>query len=52
MHCVFWARPKSNTFHVKPLWLIFGQLLENFGLLFNSSSGHSARDELDSFKTY
>ena len=28
------------TFHVKPLWLLFGQLLEQFGQLFNLASGH------------
>ena len=25
----FWAKAKSNTFHVKLLWLGFGQLLKN-----------------------
>ena len=25
-----WAT-KSNTFHIKLLWLLFGQLLENLG---------------------
>ena len=39
----FWAKVKSNTFHVKLLWLIFGQFLETFGLHFNSASGHSER---------
>ena len=33
---------KSNTFHVKLLWLLFGQILEKIGLLFNLASGHSA----------
>ena len=32
---------KSITFHVKLLWLLFGQLLEKYGLLFNSASGQS-----------
>ena len=33
-----WADVKCNTFHVK---LLFGPLLEKFGLLFNSASVHS-----------
>ena len=37
----FWAKVKSNTFNIKLLWLLFGQLLENFGLIFNLASGHS-----------
>ena len=41
MHGAFWAKVKSNTFHVKLLWLIIGQRLEKFGLLLNSVSGHS-----------
>ena len=41
MHGKFWAKVESNTFHVKLLWLHFGQLLEPFGLLFNFASGHS-----------
>ena len=32
---------KSDTCHVKLLGLLLGQLLEKFGLLFNSASGHS-----------
>ena len=35
---------KSNTFHVKLLWLLFGQLLERFWLVFNLSSGHSEHE--------
>ena len=35
------ANVKGNTFHIKLLWLLFGQLLENVGLLFNLASGHS-----------
>ena len=35
---IFWAKVKSKIFHVKLVCL----LLENFGLLFNSASGHSA----------
>ena len=38
----FWAKVKSNTFQVK---LLFGQLLETFGLLFNLASGHSALNQ-------
>ena len=37
----FWAKVKSNTFDVKQRWLLFGKLLEHFGLLFNLVSGHS-----------
>ena len=37
----FWAKAKSSIFNVKLLWLICGQLLEKFGLLFNLSSGHA-----------
>ena len=29
----FWANVKSNFFHSKLLWLLFGPLLEKFGLL-------------------
>ena len=35
------AKKKGSTFHVKLLWLLFGQLLEKFELLFNLASGHS-----------
>ena len=38
---IFWAKVKNNTFHDILLWLLIGQLLENFGLLFNLASGHS-----------
>ena len=38
MHGDFWAKVKSKIFHVK---LLIVQLLENFGVLFNSASGHS-----------
>ena len=34
------AKVKSNTFQVKLLWLLFRQLFQQFGLLFNSASGH------------
>ena len=37
----FWTNAKSNIFHVKLLWLLFGKLSEKIGLLFNSASGHS-----------
>ena len=37
---IFWAKEKSNTFHGNLLWLLFGQLLVKFGLLFDSASGH------------
>ena len=30
---IFWAKVKSNSFHVKQLCLLFGKLLEKFGLL-------------------
>ena len=36
----FLANLKSNTFHIKLLWLLFGQLLKKIGLLFNLASGH------------
>ena len=39
----FWPKVKSNIFHVKPLRLVFGQLLEKIGQLFNSASGHSGQ---------
>ena len=42
----FWAKVKSNTFHKKLLWLLFGQLMEKFGLLFNFPAGHSVTDPL------
>ena len=41
----FWAKVKSNTFNIKLQWLLFGQLLENFGLIFNLASGHSDLEE-------
>ena len=37
----FWAKVKCSNFHVQLLRLLFGQLLENFGLLFKLVSGHS-----------
>ena len=40
----FWAKMKSNTFHVKLLRLLFGQLLKKIGLLFYFASGHSGSD--------
>ena len=48
----FWAKVKSIIFNVKPLWLLFGQLLETFGLLLNLSSGHSAYNQLKLGTTY
>ena len=42
----FWAKVKSNTFHVKLMWLLFGHLLEKFGLLMNLASGHSVDHDL------
>ena len=35
---LFW---KTLIFELNQLWLIFGQLLETFGLLFISASGHT-----------
>ena len=40
----FWNKVKSNTFHVKLQYLLFGQLLEKFGLFFNLASDHSDRE--------
>ena len=40
----FWATVKGNTFHGKLLWLLFGQLLEEIGLLFNIASSYYAPD--------
>ena len=37
----FWAKVKSNTFHISLLWILFGQRLEIFGQLFNLASCHS-----------
>ena len=37
----FWAKVKSITYHVELLWILFGQLLEIFGLLFNLSLGQT-----------
>ena len=39
----FWAKAKMSTFHIKLLWLLFGQFLEKIGLQFNLTSGHSER---------
>ena len=36
----FWPIWKATTFHIKLLWLLFGQLLEKIGLYFNLVSGH------------
>ena len=36
----FWAKVKSNIFHVRLLWLLLGKI----GLLFNLTSGHSTHD--------
>ena len=33
---------KSITSNLKLLWVVFGQILEKFGLLFISKSGHTA----------
>ena len=27
----FWAKVESNSFHLKLLWLLFGQVFENLG---------------------
>ena len=40
------ANVKGNTFHIKLLCLLFGQILENFGPLVNLASCHPARDGL------
>ena len=37
----FWAILKSITSKKKLLWLVFGQILEKFGLLFISTCGHT-----------
>ena len=42
MHGEFWPTVKSNTFHVKLLWLLFWATIKTMGLLFTFASGHSA----------
>ena len=37
-----WAILKSIISNLKLLWVVFGQILEKFGLLFISKSGHTA----------
>ena len=39
----FWAKVKLTLFMLNT-GVIFGELLENLGLLFNLASGHSARE--------
>ena len=45
----YWAKVKSNTFHFRLLWLLFGQLFEIFGLLFKLASGHCLSENTDLF---
>ena len=35
---------ENFPFYVKLVWLLFGQLLEKFGLLFTPTSGHSGAE--------
>ena len=37
----FWGYLKIGLLYVKLLWLHFAQLLENFGLLYIATSGHT-----------
>ena len=48
----FWAIMKSNTFHVKQLWLLFGQLLGIFGLLLILTFGHSDPPPLSCYELH
>ena len=34
---------ENGTFYVKLMWIVFGELLEKFGLLFTPTSGHTGR---------
>ena len=35
---------KPHSYVITAFWLLFGQLLENFGLLFTPRSGHTDAD--------
>ena len=42
---IFLANVKSYTLHIKLQWLLFGQLLEKIGILYNLASGHPGRSQ-------
>ena len=44
MYSYFWATFKSIPFQAKTALATFWHLLEKFGLLFNSASGHTPRE--------